>query len=904
MRQIGCTSLFAIFLALAGCQAHDATEPAKAAPVAPAASGPAPVASAPGAAAPKPPALRLPESIKPTAYDATLTVVPTEERFDGHITIGVELMAPSDVVWLNASGIEVRTATVNGAPAKVIPGGEDFVGIQVAQPLAAGKATLVLDYSGELSRKNSHGLFKQKEGDQWYVFTHFESMDARRAFPCFDEPGFKTPWKIRLKVKRDQQAFANTPSVSEKIEGDYKIVQFAETKPLPSYLVALGVGPFDVVDAGTAGKNRTPIRIIVPHGRAAEARFAKEVSPQVLNELEAYFGIPYPYEKLDCIDVPMGGGAMENPGLITFHQRLILSRPERETTRFRHAYTSVATHEFAHQWFGDLVTTAWWDDIWLNEAFATWMTSRTLERWKPEWNEGASRVLHTDRAMRNDSLVSARRIRQPILGKDDVKNAFDDITYRKGAAVIRMFETWASPEVFRAGVQRYLAKYAHGTATADQFLSAVFEGNQAPLIGAFGSFLNQPGVPLVTASLRCDAGQPPKLALSQARYLPLGSEGSTDARWQIPVCARYPGKKGDALACTLLTEAKSEVALPEAASCPAWVEANADARGYYRVHYEGDLLRKLLDSGSKSFSAAEKTALLSDLSALVQNGKVSYADALAVVPKLANDPSGAVVAATIELVSGLRDTEMFPAALRPKYARFIRDTYGPRARKLGFVPRAGESDDTRLLRQSLVSLVADQGEDRALAAEAKKLAQRWLGERKGVDADMVDAVLGIATRTGDRALFDQTLAAARKAQDRHERTQILYALGQFRDPEIVRASLPLLLSEEFDPRESSTLRWGALAAPATRQLAYDFVKQNFDALAARIPRDDIARLAQSGSAFCDEAHRADLESFFRDRAPRYLGGPRILAQTTEAIKLCAAYRTRQAPNVQSFLQKL
>ncbi|WP_394839837.1 M1 family metallopeptidase [Pendulispora rubella] len=900
MQKLG-LSVFGISLAIIGCQAHDATMPP--ATTSPTAAQP-PASTATAEAPPKAPTLRLAETIRPTAYDVALAVVPTEQRFDGRITIAIELSAPSNVVWLNAAGLDVRSATVDGMPAKVLPGGDDFVGIQPQKPLAAGKATLVLDYAGEISRKSSNGLFSQKEGENWYVFTHFEPLDARRVFPCFDEPSFKVPWKIRLKVKRDHMALANTPAVSEKIEGDYKVVQFAETKPLPSYLIAMGVGPFDAVDAGPAGKNRTPVRVIVPRGRGAEARFAKEVSPQVLNELEAYFGIPYPYEKLDVIDVPLIGGAMENPGLITFSQRLILSPPDRETTRFRRAYTSVATHEFAHQWFGDLVTTAWWDDIWLNEAFATWMTSHILEKWKPEWNEKSDRVRTTANAMRSDSLVSARKIRQPIVTKDDAANAFDDITYRKGAAVIRMFENWVGPEVFRAGVKRYLAQYSHNVATADQFLGAVFQGEQAPVAKAFGTFLNQPGVPLVNASLKCDAGAPPKLALSQERYLPLGSEGSAEQKWQVPVCAKYPGAKGEAVACTLLSESRGELALSEATSCPAWVNANADARGYYEVRYEGELLQKMLSDGAKkSLTAPEKVSLLYDLGALVQNGKVSYADVLAAVPKLAGDPSRSVALATVELVAGLRDSEMFPAELRPAYARFIRETYGARASKLGFAARPGEDDETRLLRQSLVSLVADQGEDANLRAQAKKLAVRWLDERKGIDADMVETVLGIAAKAGDRALFDRALAAARKTADRRQRSEILAAMGQFRDPEVVRAALPLTLSDDFDARESSTLLWGAVGSPATRQLAYDFVKQNFDALTARLPRNAGAQLARIGSSFCDDAHRADVESFFRERSTRYMGGPRILAQTVESVKLCSAYRSVQAPNVANFLQK-
>ena len=898
--------------AVAGCQAHEGSGTAT-----PTAATPPRTteASATGASvASSPPTLRLPETIRPVNYDAALTVVPTDARFDGHITIALDVQTPSNVVWLNAAKLDVRTATVNGSPAKVVPGGTNFIGIQTAQPLAAGRATLVIDYSGEVSKRDYAGLFAQKEGQDWYAFTQFESIDARRVFPSFDEPSFKVPWKLRLKVKRDQLALSNTPAVSEKIEGDYKVVQFGETKPIPSYLVAFAVGPFDVVDAGKAGKNNTPVRIIVPRGRSAEARYAKAESGAVLNKLEEYFGIPYPYEKLDCVDVPTFGGAMENPGLVTFTQSLILSEPEKETIHFRRDYTDVATHEFAHQWFGDLVTTRWWDDIWLNEAFATWTTNRIVEDWKKDWHKDAERTHDTVRAMRDDSLVSARRIRQPIETNDDIVTAFDGITYQKGAAVIGMFENLVGREAFRAGVKRYLTKYSFQTATADQFLAAVFEGENAKAADAFRTFLDQPGVPLVKASLQCDAGQAPKLSLSQERYFPVGSDGKSSQKWQIPVCARYPGKSGTATSCTLLTQAQGDLALTEAKSCPAWVQANADAHGYYRVAYKGDLLAKLLagKASETRLTRAEKVALLGDMAALVRTNELSYSDALAGAAKLAADPVRDVTIGAVELVGGLRLADLVPESMRPKYARFVRDTFGARAKKLGFVSHPGEDEDARLARPALLAVVADQGEDAALRTEAKTLATRWLSDRQKakIDPDVLDVVLALAAQNGDRAMFDLMLSEARKSTSRFERNQILRAMGEFRDPELLRAALGSLLMEEFDVRDASwQLLRGPSATLATREVAYAFVKENYEALVKRMPGEpgmpgEVATLPHRvGASFCDEGHAADVQAFFGDRSTKYTGGPRVLAQTVESVKLCSAYRSLQEPNVSAFLQK-
>ncbi|WP_394830776.1 M1 family metallopeptidase [Pendulispora rubella] len=898
---------------MGGCQAHEGSASATATAATPPQTT---EASAKGraSAAPSPPALRLPESIRPVNYDAALTVVPTEARFDGHISIALDVQTPSNVVWLNAAKLDVRTATVNGAPAKVVPGGTNFIGIQTEQPLAAGRATLVIDYSGEISKRDGAGLFAQKEGEDWYAFTQFESIDARRVFPSFDEPSFKVPWKLRLKVKRDQLALSNTPAVSEKIEGDYKVVQFGETKPLPSYLVAFAVGPFDVVDAGKAGKNSTQVRIVVPRGRSAEARYAKAESGAVLNKLEEYFGIPYPYEKLDCIDVPTFGGAMENPGLVTFDQHLILSVPEKETIHFRRAYTDVAAHEFAHQWFGDLVTTRWWDDIWLNEAFATWTTNRILEDWKTDWHKETERVADTMRAMRDDALVSARRIRQPIESNDDIVTAFDSITYQKGAAVIDMFEHAVGREAFRAGVKRYLTKYSHKTATADDFLAAVFEGENAKVADAFKTFLDQPGVPLVKASLQCDAGKAPKLSLSQERYFPVGSDGKGSQKWQIPVCARYPGANGKtATSCTTLKEAQGELPLGEAKSCPAWVNANADAHGYYRVAYKGELLSKLLagKAGDTRLTRAEKVALLGDMAALVRTNELSYADALAAAAKLSSDPVKDVAMASIELVGGLRRADLVSEGLRPKYARFVRDTFGARAKKLGFAPHPGEDEDARLTRPALLSLVADQGEDAALRAEAKTLALRWLSEREKakVDPEVVETVLSLAAQNGDRAMFDRMLSEARKSTSRFDRNLILRAMGHFRDSELLRSALGALLMDEFDVRDAVRMLRGSQATLATREVVYTFVKQNYDALAKRLPGEPgMPSIAAGlpfwvGGSFCDDGHAADVQAFFGDRSTKYTGGPRDLAQAVEGVKLCSAYRSLQEPNVSAFLQK-
>lgn len=859
-----------------------------------------------------PPKLRLGEQVEPTRYAVELTVVPTDDTFSGAIDIDLELRAATSFIWLNATELTVREASLDAEgrsiPVQTVPGDTDFLGFAFDRPVGPGSGKLHIRYQGKFAKKEDHGLYKVKDKEDWYAFTQFESIDARWAFPCFDEPSFKVPWRITLHVKKEHVAISNTPVVSES-EGTngLKTIKFAETKPLPSYLVALAVGPLEFVDVGKAGKKGTPIRIVTPRGRVNDARYAAQVTPEILTQLENYFGIPYPYEKLDMVAVPRKRGAMENPGLVTFGESAILSKPNEQTGGFKRRYAGVCAHELAHQWFGDLVTTAWWDDIWLNEGFATWMGTKIVRRWKPEWDNKMSRISSRPDPMISDSLVSARKIRQPIESKNDIANAFDGITYGKGAAVLKMFEAWIGEDKFQRGIQHYLTKYAWRNATSADFLAAIGTEAGREVTPAFSTFLDQAGVPLVSVELVCNGA--PKLTLTQTRYLPAGSQGSSQQIWQIPVCVRYGIGKSEEHVCMLLTNATGELTLASAKSCPDWVLANEGQSGYYRVLYRGDLLNRLLKDGGKRLSLPERLGVISDLSALGQAGQIPMGDVLARVSALLNDPDPQILSATIDIVANLGN-HLVPDALRPNYARFIRKTYGARAHALGWREKPGEDEDVRLLRPTLLRLVAGDGEDKALIAEASSLARRWLQDHQTMDPDLLSAILHIAAMYGDRALFDRFYAEAKKTSDRTERARLLSAMGSFRDADILKAALSIALTEEFDSLESVAPVLGARGNPTfsvtrdpkTRALVYEFVKQNFDALVAKLPRDSGANLARVASGFCDEEHRADVEAFFKDRATKFVGGPRILAQTLEQIRLCSAFRRAQQTSVAAFLK--
>jgi alanyl aminopeptidase len=865
-------------------------------------------------AADTPPKTRLNEvqNVQPVSYLADLTLDPAATKFTGSLEIRLDVKQPLQTLWLNQEKLTIQSAVLisDGMPytATVVPGGDDFVGLHFAEPVAAGAGRLAIRYAGEIVSKNSSGIFRQQENNDWYLFTQFEPTDARAAFPCFDEPSYKTPWQLTLHVPAGNTAISNTPIASDKAEGALHTYVFKETKPLPSYLVAFAVGPFDYVDAGTAGKNKVPVRIVVPKGEGKQAAYAAEVTGPILNRLEEYFGIPYPYEKADQVAIPntVGFGAMENVGMVTYEQNIILADPARDRINRQRDYATTAAHELAHQWFGDLVTTAWWDDIWLNEAFATWMERKLIAEWKPEWHTRVSDVSDKLRAEGEDSLISARKIRQPILAKDDINNAFDDITYQKGASVIGMFESWMGPEEFRKGVQGYLKQYAFRATTAGEFLDSLSTSSKRDVTKPFSTFLNQAGVPLVSVTLDCAAGKA-ALKVDQQRSLPLGSKGSSDQTWQIPLCVRFGTGNTGRSQCTLLTQASQTVALEGAQGCPAWVQANDNAVGYYRVDYKNGLLNALTTGDiQKRLSGPERSDLMGNAQSLATAGKLSAADALALVDRFHNDPERYVLQAALQLALQPLNA-LVPDNLMPNYRRFLAKNFGARAHELGWTPKSTDTEDTRLLRPAIVRAVATWGGDKALSDEANALAVKWLANHNAVDPNMASAVLQTSAFYGNADLFSRYLADFKQTKDRQTRALLIGAMSAFHNPAAIEAAMRAVLNGDVPFLEGAALLFSGQAEQATRKLPLQFLEAHYDEITTKMPTgggfDFGSVLPQVGGSYCDAASRDDLKKFLGPKVKKFVGAPRALDQTLESIDLCISIKAAQGPSVAAFLEK-
>ena len=827
---------------------------------------------------------------------------PASEDFTGHVAIELDVLAPTKVLWLNADEIAVDEAVVTASGRRLaatpITPRKDYLGLRLATELPAGKATITIQYRGKSHHDDIRGLYTLKERDDWYAFTQFENTDARRAFPCFDEPSYKIPWRVTIHARKPLVVLANTPVDGETDEPNgMKAVRFAETQPLPSYLVAFAVGPFEAVDAG---KTRTgaPIRIVVPKGRTGDIDYAVHNTKRILDALEDYFGTPYPYPKLDALAVPAKGGSMENPGLIAYRQGILVVKPEDMTQESKRTFVSVSAHEMAHQWFGDMVTMAWWDDTWLNESFASWMAAKVTRVVEPHWDSDVWDVEVRSRVMGDDSLDSARQILQPIETANDIENAFDDITYEKGQAVLTMIERQVTPAVFQKGVRAYLAAHARGNAAYDDFVRAMTEASGADQKPMFDSFVTQSGVPLVSVKLVCAKGDRPKLVAAQRRYRPIGSKIDPHRTWTLPMCVRWSAGNVTGHDCAVVTGETGDLPL-SATICPDWVLPNDGELGYYRALPEGKLLGQLL-AHAKSLTLAERVGLVGDLNGLVDSGEVPADVSLQLVADLAKDGSRYLVGKSIGIVVGIN--EMFDDKLRPNYERFVNKLFAARAKAIGWRSRAGEDDNAKQLRPQLLAVVATHGRDKALIAQATALTWKWLDDHKAIQPELVKATLEIAARYGDQALFDRMHADAKATHDRDVRSPLLGAMRQFQDPKIVEQAWAIALSDEFESREAFRFVYAGYDDPRLREAAYAFIKAHFDEVANKLPSSWRVGVAYAFSRLCDKARKPEIEAFFKARVEAFEGGPRLYQQELEQLELCDARKRARTPGVEAFLK--
>lgn len=882
---------------------------------------PVPVAEPPPAPAPEDPPLgRLPRDIRPEHYTLALQIVPSSERFSGSARIRVTMDRPRDVIWMHGRRLSVTDATVTVGDDEPVTGTWEMVdeeegvaALRLPRPVGPGQAQIAITYTAPFDR-TLKGLYRVDEAGQSYAFTQFEATSARQAFPGFDEPSFKVPFDITLIGRRDHVVAGNTPVAEEtEIDGGLKRVRFATTRPMPTYLVAWAVGPLDVVEgeaiAPNAHRSRPlPFRALAVRGKGARLAYALEHTPALLADLEAYFGSEYPYAKLDIVAVPdFGAGAMENVGLVTFREQLLLlddEAPERQKRGF--AY--VMAHELAHMWFGNLVTMPWWDDLWLNEAFATWMGNKVVRNVFPDYQAEVGMLDWVQGgAMRTDSMVSARQIRQPIETSHDIRNAFDPITYSKGGGVLEMFERWLTFETFRDGLRRYMRRHAWGTATGDDLLAALSQASGRDVATPFNTFLQQPGIPFLAIEPACEEGRA-SMSVSQSRYLPVGSAGDRDRTWKLPVCVRWSAGGEERDTCALVQSREATIPLP-GEGCPDWVMPNADGAGYFRFSLPTDALGRLRADGWAHLTPREKLAVADSLRAGIYNGQILIGDVLDGIEPIARDPVRPVASVPMELV-GLARSRLVEPEQRVRVERFGARLYSRDMRALGWSPRAGEDSETNLRRGEVVEFMALTARDRAVRRDAVRRGRAYVGyggdgaiHADAVDSNLVSVALAVAVQDGDAAFFDHVEQLLFASDDAVVRGNLLAALGSTHDPELSRRALALSLDERLRVNEMGTTLQVQTRDEVTREAAWAWVMENFDAIVERGSRDRAGWSPWLAAGFCSEEEAAAVQAFFAPRIEDLPGGPRNLAGALESIRLCAARAGAQRDSARAFFRR-
>ncbi|UYY59137.1 M1 family metallopeptidase [Sphingomonas sp. S2-65] len=840
---------------------------------------------------------KLPDLVQPVAYRLDMTIVPAQPRFGGHTEIDVDLKRPAASIFLHGRSLHITKALVRVGRKETpvtftqkTPQG--LAQVDFGRTLPAGRLTLKFDYDAAFATGPA-GLYHLDIAKDWYSWTQFESIDARSAFPSFDEPGYKTPFTVSIRTAPGLMAVSNAPEAGKPVKAG-KLVRhdFIATKPLPTYLVAFVVGPFahleTVVPPSPQRKEPLPLRVIGTKPNAGQLQFALAESGRIVTLLEEYFDQPFPYPKLDQIGSPVMPGAMENAGADIYGDG-ILFLDEAASSATKQTFGMVVAHELSHQWFGDLVTPAWWDDIWLNESFANWMGYRIGNAWRPNLNIGVDAIKEGFDAMTLDALVAGRPIHERITKDADIDAAFDAITYGKGGQVVGMIAAYMGEEKFRDGVRLHMRRHLYANATTDEFFASLAEAAHDPrVLASLRSFVDQQGVPVVTLQR---AGT--TLQATQQRYAAFGTNAPAQ-QWIIPLCLRA----GDTKNCTLLEGAGATIPAPAAANSP--LMPNAGGWGYYRFELDQPDWDALIAAGA-ALPEAEALALGDSLWASFHAGKPRTAQLFQLARVMAAHPATRVALDNAKRLRGLEEDGLVSTQALPAYRTLLAGIYGPMLDKLGFDPAAGayaaENPDTRQLRADLLATLVAAHDATVRAKLTAALDAYLAGDASALDAKFLETAIAVTTE-------DRGPAFARLIADKalSQATPVLgeaafQGIAASNSPEVAR----WFFNDFADPRLPAEARIMItplfLEAPGTRDIASSFMLAHFDEYSKAAGGGGIfsARLAATFDSLCSAEQAAQVDAKLRPQLANdsTLGLDRAL----ETIRNCARFRDAKAAEV-------
>ncbi|MGO9056761.1 MAG: M1 family metallopeptidase [Candidatus Binataceae bacterium] len=832
---------------------------------------------------------RLPATVRPEHYEIRLEPDLRTFTFAGEETVAIEVLEPVEEIQLNALELEIDEVTVSRdgeshkGKTELDPVNERAI-LNFGTKLKPGKWALKIRFRGILNDK-LHGFYRSQYKDtagqtHMVASTQFEATDARRAIPCWDEPAAKATFQATLVIDQNLAAISNTAIEHERALGNgKKEVTFHKTIKMSTYLLAFVVGEFKATDPVDAGG--VPLRVWYVPGKEALTPYALEIGAFSLKFFANYYGIKYPGDKLDLIAIPdFAAGAMENLGAITFRETALLVDQKTASRAELERVADVVSHENAHMWFGDLVTMKWWNGIWLNEAFATFMEMLAVDAWKPQWERWVSFGLSRGGAMAVDGLKSTRSIEYPVHSPADAGGMFDVLTYEKGASVLRMLEQFLGAEEFRKGISQYLRKHEYANTETGDLWDALEQASHQPVRKMMDSWIFQPGFPIIGVAKGAD-GHSVKLSQSRFLYAP-GAEKNTQL-WDTPLMIKAVTGKGVSEHKLLLTSAETTLELPGAVK---WVVVNEGGHGFYRVRYSSELLAAVTGQLDK-LSAIERFGLVSDTWAAVVAGIAPLSDFFKMAATFRNETDlnvwRAILAGFGYLDNVVDETH------RPALQAEVRRLVSPAVERLGWEPKPGESELQSQLRGSLIGALGVQGDDPQVQKRARELYARYKHDPGSVDNNLVPALIGIVAHTGGEADYREFKERFKSAKTPQEEQRYLYALADFRRPEFLRDTMQMTLNGEVRTQNAPYLMMELLMNTECRYEAWAFMKQHWDKMSTTYPENALPRMCGGITSLVDQ--EADVDEFFK--AHKVKQGGKTVEQHLERLHIAVGFKKRE-----------
>ena len=850
-------------------------------------------------------AVSLPADVRPVEYRLTLEPDLSTFTFKGTETVAVEVLSPTSRLVLNCIEIAVQSCRITReggfdlAAADIeYDASEETVTFTFESELEPGPADLHLEFTGELNDKLRgfyRSQYKGVDGEERYLATtQLEATDARRAFPCWDEPALKAVFDVTLVVPSDLTAISNMPVASEtEARPGVRAVRYDKTPIVSTYLLAFIVGDLDSIEHRDAGG--TLHRVWTTRGKVEQGRFALETSVRLLEYLNDYFGIPYPLPKLDHIAIPdFAAGAMENWGAVTYRETALLVDPDNSSAGTRERVASVVAHEMAHMWFGDLVTMAWWNDLWLNESFASWMGNKAVDHLYPEWDMWTQFVTDdTNRGLSLDGLKSSHPVEQEVSSAAEIGQLFDEISYSKGGAILRMLEQYLGDEPFRAGLNLYLTRNEYGNARTTDLWEALGEASGEPVSEMMHTWVNQTGHPVLEVEVRRTEGSI-DVALSQKRFLyehvvePVVDDGTL---WHAPVGVRTAS---DAQArTTLMTEPSGSVTVEPASygSADEWIKVNPLQTGFFRVKYPPEELARLrgpIESGV--LPAADRLGIQNDAYALMRSGHIPATEFLSTAEAYRGE-SDASVCEDLALNLGGLDSLLWDEPFYGEFEIFARGIFLSIAERIGWDARPHEGHRDVLLRSTVLAQAGGYG-DRATLDEASARFAAYAADPSSTPADIRGVVFNLAARTGDVSTYDTMWRLQEEAAMEEETVRLLLALGRFTRRDLLERTLEVSLSSAVRSHNTVSVVMSVAGNRLGRDLAWEFVKDNWSEFDRRYGDGEfiLSRLVSITSRFTTPEREADVEGFFKDHPTPSVD--RSIRQSLERIRINAAWLAR------------